>query len=81
MLVRREVLGVLLDTDLAARLVGPAGVALDDLGELQWVGFPRSGSPAWYDELTGILRSHGVDIRHPGNLTIRNSSPWSSSPP
>jgi DNA-binding transcriptional LysR family regulator len=62
MLVARESLGVLLDTDLAARLVGPDGVALHDLGELQWVGFPRTGSPAWYDELTGILRSHGVDI-------------------
>jgi DNA-binding transcriptional LysR family regulator len=62
MLVAREALGVLLDSDLAARLVGPNGVALHDLGELQWVGFPRTGSPAWYDELTGILRSHGVDI-------------------
>ncbi len=65
MLVRREVLGVLLQSELAARLVGPAGVALDDLGELQWVGFPRSASPAWYDELTGILRSHGVESDTP----------------
>ncbi|HVQ98303.1 MAG TPA: LysR substrate-binding domain-containing protein, partial [Mycobacterium sp.] len=37
----------------------------DRLSELQWVGFPRSGSPAWYDELTGILRSHGIDIGPP----------------
>ncbi|MFE4368393.1 LysR substrate-binding domain-containing protein [Streptomyces sp. NPDC056835] len=29
---------------------------------LQWVGFPRSGSPAWYDEWTAILRSHGLDL-------------------
>jgi hypothetical protein len=28
-------------------------------------GFSRSGSPAWYDELTGILRSHDVDIGAP----------------
>ena len=62
MLVAREALGVLLDSDLAARLVGPNGVALHDLGNLQWVGFPRTGSPAWFDELTGILRSHGVDV-------------------
>jgi DNA-binding transcriptional LysR family regulator len=65
MLVARETLGVLLESDLAARLVGPAGVALDDLRELRWVGFPRSASPAWYDELTGILRSHGVDTDTP----------------
>jgi LysR substrate binding domain len=58
-------LGVLLDSDLAARLAGPNGVALHDLGDLQWVGFPRTGSPAWYDELTGILRSHGLDIGNP----------------
>lgn len=40
-------------------------VRLDELGALQWVGFPRSASPAWYDELTGILRSHGIDIGPP----------------
>ncbi len=38
---------------------------LDQLAELQWVGFPRVSSPAWYDELTGVLRSHGVDIGPP----------------
>lgn len=65
MLVARELLGVLLSAKLAARLVGPDGVELDQLGGLHWVGFPRSSSPAWYDELTGILRSHGVDIGPP----------------
>lgn len=29
---------------------------------MDWVGFPRSSSPAWYDELTTILRSHGLDL-------------------
>src|ERR1700761_1719040 len=48
-----------------ARLGGSDGVRLDELAELQWVGFPRSSSPAWYDELTGVLRSHGVDIGPP----------------
>ncbi|MGH3557002.1 MAG: LysR substrate-binding domain-containing protein [Mycobacterium sp.] len=62
LLVGRENLGVLLESAAAARLVGPDGVRLDELGALQWVGFPRSGSPAWYDELTGVLRSHGIDI-------------------
>jgi DNA-binding transcriptional LysR family regulator len=65
LLVAREYLGVLLESELAARLVGPDGVRLDELGALQWVGFPRSASPAWYDELTGILRSHGIDIGPP----------------
>lgn len=65
MLVAKEALGVLLCSKLAVRLAGSDGVQLDQLGELQWVGFPRSGSPAWYDELTGILASHGVDIGPP----------------
>jgi DNA-binding transcriptional LysR family regulator len=65
MLVAQEPLGVLISSKLVARLAGPDGVQLDQLAELQWVGFPRSGSPAWYDELTGILRSHGIDIGSP----------------
>jgi DNA-binding transcriptional LysR family regulator len=65
MLVAKEAIGVLLSSKLAPRLAGPDGVQLDQLGDLQWVGFPRSGSPAWYDELTGILASHGVDIGPP----------------
>jgi DNA-binding transcriptional LysR family regulator len=65
MLVAREFLGVLLSSKLAARLAGSDGVQLDQLGELQWLGFPRSSSPAWFDELIGILRSHGVDTGPP----------------
>ena len=65
MLVAQESLGVLLSSKLAARLAGADGVALEELTELHWVGFPRSASPAWFDELTGILRRHGVDIGPP----------------
>lgn len=65
MLVAQETLGVLISSKLAARLGGSGGVQLDQLGGLHWIGFPRSGSPGWYDELTGILRSHGVDIGPP----------------
>jgi DNA-binding transcriptional LysR family regulator len=65
MLVAREPLGVLVSSKLVARLAGSDGVELDQLAELKWVGFPRSGSPAWYDELTGILGSHGIDIGPP----------------
>jgi DNA-binding transcriptional LysR family regulator len=65
MLVSRENLGILVATDLADELVGPDGVRLDDLRGLKWIGFPRSGSPAWFDELTSILRSHGIDVGPP----------------
>ncbi|MEU6368612.1 hypothetical protein ABZ876_23430 [Streptomyces sp. NPDC046931] len=49
---------------LSPALAGPAGaegIALDASAGLQWAAFPRSDSPAWYDELTAILRSHGLD--------------------
>jgi DNA-binding transcriptional LysR family regulator len=65
MLVAREPLAVLLSSTIAARLAGSGEIQLDQLDELHWVGFPRSSSPAWYDEVTGILRSHGVDIGPP----------------
>jgi DNA-binding transcriptional LysR family regulator len=64
-LVVEEPLGVLLAAEQAERLAGPAGVRLDALAGLDWVGFGRSGSPAWYDELTAILRSHGLDLGSP----------------
>ncbi|MEV0055927.1 LysR family transcriptional regulator [Saccharopolyspora shandongensis] len=57
-----ERLGVLLAAEHAAKIAGPDGIRLDALAGLDWVGFPRSGSPAWYDELTAILRSHGLDL-------------------
>jgi DNA-binding transcriptional LysR family regulator len=62
MLVVRENLGVLLAAGLAGERVGPEGVRLDALSGLQWLGFPRTNSPAWHDELTAILRSHGIDL-------------------
>jgi DNA-binding transcriptional LysR family regulator len=65
MLVAQESAGILISSKVAARLAGSDGIRLEQLAELQWVGFPRSSSPAWFDELTGILRSHGVDIGPP----------------
>ncbi|WP_410623289.1 LysR family transcriptional regulator [Amycolatopsis sp. cmx-8-4] len=55
-----ENLGVLLAADLAEKLGEP--VRLEALAGLDWFGFARSGSPAWFDELTAILRSHGLDL-------------------
>lgn len=63
MLVTREELGVLLSANQASELTRAGGVPLDALGGLEWLAFPRSDSPAWYDELTAILRSHGLDLR------------------
>lgn len=60
MLVAREELGVLLSADQASESAGADGVPLEALGRLEWLAFPRSDSPAWYDELTAILRSHGL---------------------
>ncbi|MFK0286716.1 LysR family transcriptional regulator [Streptomyces sp. NPDC090499] len=62
LLVVREELGVLVATAQAAELAGPRGIPLDALGTLRWVGFPRAGSPVWYDELTAVLRGHGLDL-------------------
>ena len=65
MLVVEERLGVLLAAERAAGLVTPRGIRLDALVGLDWIGFPRSGSPAWYDELTAVLRSHGIAVGPP----------------
>jgi DNA-binding transcriptional LysR family regulator len=61
-LVAAENVGVLLAADLAEKLAGPDGVRLDALAGLDWFAFARAGSPAWYDELAAILRSHGLDV-------------------
>jgi DNA-binding transcriptional LysR family regulator len=59
-LVVSENVGVLLAADLAEKLGSP--VRLEDLAGLEWFAFARAGSPAWYDELTATLRSHGLDV-------------------
>jgi DNA-binding transcriptional LysR family regulator len=62
MLVVRENLGVLIASERAAELAGPDGVRLEALVGVQWLCFPRAHSPAWHDELTAILRTHGIDL-------------------
>lgn len=61
-LVIEERLGVLLAAGQSAKVAGPDGIRLDALAGLDWVSFPRDGSPAWYDELTAILRCHGHEL-------------------
>lgn len=62
LLVVEENLGVLLAVDEAIKRQAPEGIRLESLVGLQWLGFPRDGSPAWYDELTATMRSHGIDV-------------------
>lgn len=62
MLVVRENLGILLSSDVAAKLIGPEGIPLDALGGMEWLGFSRTHSPAWYDQLAAIFRTHGIDV-------------------
>ena len=78
-----ERLGVLLHTDVAHRLAGPDGVRLNALTGLDSGSFPRSGSPAWYDEIVAILRSHGLDLGGPARRSgVRSPrSSWPVSPP
>ncbi|HEU5331577.1 MAG TPA: LysR family transcriptional regulator [Actinocrinis sp.] len=62
LLIREEPLGVLLNARGAARLSGPDGVALEALAGLDWAAFPRRDAPGYHDELTAVLRNHGLDV-------------------
>jgi DNA-binding transcriptional LysR family regulator len=55
-------LGVLVSAELGAALAGDGGVRLDALTGLYWLGFARSDSPAWYDELAAVLHSHAIEV-------------------
>ncbi len=56
-----EPLGVLLAAAVVGERAGQDGVRLEALAGLDWVGFPRSGSPAWFDQLVGTMRGHGLE--------------------
>ncbi len=57
-----EALGVLLATARAAEVASQESVRLEQLAGLDWVDFPRSDSPAWYDQVAAILRSHDITV-------------------
>jgi hypothetical protein len=68
-----EALGGILATGPASELPGQAGVRLHELAELEWLSFPRSEAPAWYDQVTATLRSHGIvqhDSAQPGEHSL-----------
>jgi DNA-binding transcriptional LysR family regulator len=64
-LAAEEPLGVLLRAAVADELAGPGGVWLHQLADLDWTGFSRAEAPAWYDQVTGTLRSHGISVPEP----------------
>jgi DNA-binding transcriptional LysR family regulator len=58
--VHAEPLGVLLADAVADEVTGPDGVRLESLAGLRWLSFARAESPAWFDEIVAVLRSHGL---------------------
>jgi DNA-binding transcriptional LysR family regulator len=62
LLIAREEIGVLLAATPGSDRAGPDAIRLEALTGLQWVGFPRSSNPAWYDEITAVLRSYGITV-------------------
>ncbi|HSR82745.1 MAG TPA: LysR family transcriptional regulator [Streptosporangiaceae bacterium] len=56
-----EAMGVIIAAAPSAEIAGPSGVELHRLAGLTWLGFPRSDAPAWHDQVTAILRGHGID--------------------
>jgi DNA-binding transcriptional LysR family regulator len=68
-LVLTERLGVLLQTELTEELADGDGLRLEALEGVSWIGFPRAGSPAWYDHVTAVLREHGVIVDEPAEGT------------
>jgi DNA-binding transcriptional LysR family regulator len=56
-----EAMGVIISAARSAELAEASGVQLARLASLTWIAFPRSDSPAWHDQVTAILRGHGID--------------------
>jgi DNA-binding transcriptional LysR family regulator len=69
LLVVREPIGVLLDTERSQSFAEPSAVAARPhrLSGMSWLAFPRSDAPPWYDEVSAILRTHGLGDRGSGS--------------
>lgn len=59
-----EAMGVILADARSTQLAEPDGVHLHRLVGLHWIGFARSDSPAWYDQVSATLRGHGITVNH-----------------
>jgi molybdate transport repressor ModE-like protein len=64
-----EALGVILATARAEQLAEPAGIQLHRLAGLDWIAFPRTEAPLWYDQVTATLRAHGITVAPPPAAT------------
>lgn len=60
----REAMGVILAAARAEEIGDPSGVPLQHLAGLHWMGFARSDSPAWHDQVTATLRAHGITVHN-----------------
>ena len=58
--VAEENMGVVMSAERSAELAEVVGVRLERLCRLQWIGFPRSDSPHWFDQVAATMRTHGV---------------------
>jgi DNA-binding transcriptional LysR family regulator len=57
-----EAMGALVSDACAASIAEPGGVRLERLAGLAWIGFARSDSPSWYDQVAATMRVHGIEI-------------------
>ena len=62
-LVAEEPLGVLVAAEQMRGVnLHSSHLRLDELAGLEWLGFPRSESPTWYDHVVAVLRNHGIEV-------------------
>lgn len=59
-LAAEEPMGVLVSAGRGVQLVDAGCVRLEQLDALEWVGFPRSDSPHWFDQVVATMRAHGI---------------------
>lgn len=57
-----EAMGVIVSDARSIDIAAPGGLQLSRLAGLTWIGFPRSDSPAWYDQVAATIRTHGIEI-------------------
>jgi DNA-binding transcriptional LysR family regulator len=62
-----ESMGVILTAARSAEISTAEGVHLHRLAGMSWVQFARSDAPAWHDQVTATLHSHGVTGIDPGD--------------
>jgi DNA-binding transcriptional LysR family regulator len=57
-----EAMGVIVSDTRSTDIAAPGGLQLSRLAGLTWIGFARSDSPAWYDQVAATIRTHGIEI-------------------